>query len=146
MHVLHSILFLNVLSTLHDLHLWEIFAVVLLITLSVHVAVQCCCYTCLCVYEDVCTWCIAASSVEFVVSYRACQLKRIIGLSSRRLVMTGREGWRGGGWRREGGGGRQSEAKGERGADKSNRPFAVEPLGASGQRTGTQRGTRTVTL
>lgn len=42
---------------------------------------------------------------EFVVSYRACQLKRIIGLSSRRLVMTGREGWRAGGGRRGGGGG-----------------------------------------
>lgn len=29
--------------------------------------------------------------------------------------------------------------RGERGADKSNRPFAAEPLRASGQRTDTQR-------
>lgn len=28
---------------------------------------------------------------------------------------------------------------GERGADKSNRPFAAEPLGTSGQRADTQR-------
>lgn len=34
---------------------------------------------------------------------------------------------------------RQREAEGERG-DKSNRPFAVEPLGASGQQTDTPNG------
>lgn len=38
----------------------------------------------------------------------------------------------------EEGGGRVRQ-RGERGADKSNRPFTAEPLGASGQRTDTQR-------
>lgn len=38
-----------------------------------------------------------------------------------------------------GDGGRQRVGGGERGADKSNRPFAAEPLGTSGQRADTQR-------
>lgn len=39
-----------------------------------------------------------------------------------------------------GDGGRQRGwGGGERGADKSNRPFAAEPLGTSGQRADTQR-------
>jgi len=39
----------------------------------------------------------------------------------------------------------EEEEEGERGADKSNRPFAAELLGASGQRTDTQ-GNQSVTL
>lgn len=51
--------------------------------------------------------------------------------------MTGRGGRRGGGGRKGGGGGgRQSEAEGERGADKSNRPFAAEPQGSEQTRRG----------
>lgn len=42
------------------------------------------------------------------------------------------------GWKRKKRRG-ESEAEGERGADKSNRPFAVEPLGASGQQIDTLR-------
>ena len=38
-----------------------------------------------------------------------------------------------------GDGGRQRGEGGERGADKSNRPFAAEPLGTSGRRADTQR-------
>lgn len=63
-----------------------------------------------------CTW---VSSVDFVTSYRACQLYRIIGLSSRQLVMTGK----GGDVLEEG------EAGEERG-DKSNRLCAAEPQGS----------------
>lgn len=37
------------------------------------------------------------------------------------------------------GGGDGVRQRGERGADKSNRPFSAEPLGASGHQTDTQR-------
>lgn len=133
------------MNTLHDLHLWKIFAVKAL-SIWVCTCVEDCVFMCVCFCVDayVCV-CVMhrASSVESVVSYRACQLKRIIGLRSRRLVMTARERVRKRGRKRERQRGGWVKKRRWRGVLIRVTGHLLqclwEPLGASGLRTDAQR-------